>query len=210
MKTDRSDLPALMLLEAHVVTWLREGLRGPVDERDLDRTYAFEHPLNAQREIARQSIQRPPGAPESFLWHVRFYVSVGQEVLNGPLARKLYPRAALWSDPGTRGVVAYNARLVLREELRGRGFARSVYTSEHDPYSRWGVREIQTRAEDQGPLVWVKAFGFQPKQPELLAEQYRAWAIRNARPAEPPSDPRQYPAPFLSTCHGLMLYKVLE
>jgi GNAT superfamily N-acetyltransferase len=199
-----------MLLEAHVIAWLRDGLERAVDERDLDVTYAFAHPLNERRALKRQSIERPPRpTSESALWHVEFYEGAGRPVLEGPLARRLWCAAPLWSTPGSRGAVALNARFVVRDEFRRRGFAQAVYASERELYSRWGVREIQLTATDQGPVVWVKSFGFLPQDPELLAEQYRGWAARTGRPAEVPDDPKDYPAPFLSGCYGLMLYKVL-
>jgi hypothetical protein len=198
-----------MRLEPHVVSWLRERLHCAADESDLATTYDFDHPLNHDRSLVRQVVDRMT-PEESVLWHVEFRAPDGVVVLDGRLARRVFSSTALFASRGRTGIVAYNARFQVRAEFRGQQFARSVYASERELYRRWGVQEIQLRAVDDGPVVWVKSFGFQPQEPEFLAEAYRSWATRNGRPADPPDDVTMYPEPFLSTCQGLMLYKVLQ
>ena len=198
-----------MLLSADVTTWLSRSFGRPVDERDLDRAYAFQHALNARRDLVRHGVQRR-SPPEHVLWHVEFYDHHGEQVLDRPLARKIYACLPLFGEAPTAGAVAYNATLYLRPECRHQGFGRSLYASEAELYVRWGIREIQMTALEDGPAVWVKHFGFLPCEPEALAQAYADWAALRGLATEAPSRPADYPAPFLSDQQGLMLYKVLQ
>jgi hypothetical protein len=197
-----------VLLTPDVSTWLAQNVGGRVDEGDLERTYAFEHPLNASRELRRQGVERR-SPPEHVLWHVEFFDPAGGRVLERPLARKVFAAERLFGRMPAVGAVAYNAMLYLREECRRQRFGRTVYASEAELYERWGIREIHMRALEDGPAVWVRHFGFLPCEPEVLAQAYVEWAPRHGHQPDPPSRAADYPAPFLSEQQGLMLYKVL-
>jgi hypothetical protein len=200
-----------MPLTDTVHDWLSGNLDGTIQRDDLDRTYAFPHRLNARREVTRQCVEKS-GPEESALWNVEFFDEAGATILDcgHTVARRVLARARLYGKNGATGTVAYNATLYLRQDCRLAKFAKSLYGSELELYVRWGIREIQLRAHDDGPVVWVQRFNFQPTEPELLRYRYRDWARthREAAP-EPPSRPADYPAPFLSRQQGLMLYKVL-
>src|SRR5260370_32310530 len=106
-----------VLLSSDVTTWLSQSLGRQVEARDLDWTYAFQHALNARRELTRQGVQRM-APPEHVLWHIEFYDKPGERVLDRPLARKIYASAPLYSKAPTAGAVAYNAMLYVREDCR--------------------------------------------------------------------------------------------
>lgn len=197
-----------MRLAEHVVTWLRGHLGGAVERDDLERTYGFEHFLNRERVLAKQSIVTV-GPDECALWHIDFFDDTSERILETPLARKVYTGKPLYGRDAT-GAVALNATFFLRPDCRGKKFGRAVYGSERELYARWGIEEIHIRAVQDGPAVWVKKFGFLPAEPEVLAQQYLEWAARAGEPLEPPDDPANYPRPFLSRLAGLMLYKVLR
>jgi len=177
-----------VLLSADVTGWLSRSLVRPVEERDLDRAYAFQHPLNAKRDLVRHLVDRR----------------------GRPLARKIYASLPLYGSMPAAGAVAYNATLYLRAGCRRQGFAKALYANETELYVRWGIREIHMRALGDGPAVWVKHFGFLPCEPEALAQAYADWAAARGLAPEAPSRPSDYPDPFLSEQEGLMLYRVLQ
>jgi GNAT superfamily N-acetyltransferase len=155
----------------------------------------------------RQSIEPP--LSDQVLWQIEFFEQSGGRVLDSPLARKVFGSRSLYGERNRIGAVAYNAAFYLRPESRRRGFGRTLYVSEENLYRRWGIREIQMRAMEDGPATWIKHFGFVPREPALLAQQYRDWAQRRGLPVDPPAQSADYPDPFLSSCNGLILYKVL-
>lgn len=198
---------SLVRLGEAILSWLHAKLDGRGQEDDLERTYAFSHELNAD-QILKKCTNLP--TYEDLLWWVGFLCRDKAEVLDAPLARRLFPNQRLWSMPGAAGPVALNGHICVRSEFKRRGFARAIYQAERELYLRWGVREVQIRALGDGPSVWVRHFGFLPKEPELLENRYSEWAARNGRSREPPPTAADYPEAFLSTHQGLMLYKVVE
>jgi hypothetical protein len=60
-----------------------------------------------------------------------------------------------------------------------------------------------------GPGIWVTKFGFKPRDPEPLAEQYECWTARRGERQDAPDDPAMYPMDFLNSRTQLLLYKVL-
>jgi hypothetical protein len=195
--------------EPSLLAWLDENLPGDVVEDDLERTYAFRHPMNCSRTLEKLEIERR-GPDHCALWWIDFFDARREKVLETPLARKVFGSLRLVSEPRVVGAVAYNANFTLRENYRGQRFARVVYANEHDLYCRWGVREIHMTAVQDGRWVWMKYFGFLPREPELLAEKYKGWASRRHPTPGPPTSPSDYPSDFLSSLGSLMLYKVLS
>jgi hypothetical protein len=143
------------------------------------------------------------------LWWICFLDAQGAEVLEPPLARKVFAAAPLWST-GERGPLAYNAALYVRQQFRRQGFATVVYAREDDLYRRWGLREIQITAVQEGLVVWIKRRGFRPRFPALLAAEYRYWAERRGLPVAAPASSHDYPDEFLLTRQQLDVFKVLQ
>src|SRR5258708_34344326 len=118
-----------MPLPASVRSWLEESVPGPVGPEDLDQTYAFSHPSNAGRTFAKQVIERV-APPPCALWHVEFFDTANNVVLDGPLARKVFATIPLRGNRGAMGAVAYNATLFVRPAFQKKGFTRALYASE--------------------------------------------------------------------------------
>lgn len=170
------------------VEWLRGALTGPVDALDLDATYSFDHELNGSRSLARQM-----HSERDLVWQLLVYEPGGDCLFcpeGGPLARKIVAAAPLYggSRPST-GPVAFNAAFFLKREFRRRGFGTAVYAHEGDLYRRWGIREVQINATQDGPVVWLKR-GFLPKEPGSLKTLYPSWAARNGYDPTPPPSPQ--------------------
>ena len=197
---------SVLRLSSAGCAWLRSSVSGVVDELDLDRTYRFQHDLNASRCLERQH-----ASERDFLWRLLFFDGHGSGILNEPVARKLCAALPYWGRRGV-GPVAFNARFSLKECYWGQQFATAVYASERDLLLRWGIKEIQMVATDNGPAVWTRRrFGFRPKDSGALAEKYVSWANRQRGDVqlEPPTDPAEYPLDFLRTVSELFLYRTL-
>lgn len=188
--------------------WLQE-LPGSVAASDLDETYGFPHPLNQSRELAKELPTSNGSSGDHLLWWIKFYGPERQEILESPLARKLYKNSRL-SSSRENGPIAHNALLLIEQPFRRQGFAKRVYAAEAQLYKKWGVKEIHIDARDEGLIVWVKKFGFLPRLPEALATQYDDWASKRPHAArQPPSLAADYPPEFLRSLNSLELYKVI-
>jgi GNAT superfamily N-acetyltransferase len=188
------------------VAWLATELGRVVEAHDLERTYDFDHEMNRRRELAEA--RRDP-AKREFVWKLWFFDGAGTSVLESPLARKVLGAAPLFSGVPRVGSIAYNALIFVRPEFRRRGFATAVYLQEHDLYLRWGIHEIQMRAQRDGPVVWRK-FGFVPADPEVLAAEYPGWARQRKLTTEVPPTFAEYPDDFLISRQEIVMYKVLS
>lgn len=168
---------------------------------DIDRTYSFKHDLNAKRELRRAGHDRG-----LFRWHVLMSDASGVCIFEdaAPLARSV-GHVRLHGERGSAGLVAINDYFALTAHNRRRGFAAALYAAEKELYERCSVREIQLIATRDGPVVWIKKFGFLPSKPGFLASAFRSRYARDV-----PADVQDYPDDFLAAHPGLQLYKVLD
>jgi GNAT superfamily N-acetyltransferase len=192
-----------------VLDWLLEtGFQAAVD--DLSITYSFAHPLNHQREVVRQSLSLPPRDP-SALWGIQFFAEDGQQLLDrGDLCRKVFSSLVLAAGGG-RGRVAYHATFYLKPQFQNRGFGGAVHQSELALYRKWGIREIQLTAFDEGRVVWPRKFGFRPIPilESILHAEYPAWAARNRKDPSRRDNILEYPDEFFLSRQQLDMYKVV-
>src|SRR5262245_41975033 len=144
-----------MVLRPDVLERLR-GMPGAVADDDFQRTYAFTHPMNAAQRLRSN---HPLPGPDGVQWQIELFDATGTPLCDGWLARNAYCSHPLVASRG-RGAVARNARFVLSPTFRRRGVATALYASEETLYRRWGIREIHITAQQDGPVVWVRGFGF--------------------------------------------------
>lgn len=197
-----------LLLPPESLSWLQERLPGEVQRGDLSEAYGFEHPLVGGVELDRAWVQQLPSQRQLFRWWVVFTGNDGDPLLEeGPLSRSLAPSAPLFRDTSEHGPVARNHSFFLKPAYQRQGIGRRVYASEDVLYRKWGVREVQVMATRAGPSVWVRKFGFLPKEPEMLAVDYRGWARIRGLATTPPATPAEYPEDFLNSRPGLELYR---
>lgn len=197
-----------VILSASSVQWLQQ-LPGVATAADLDLAYSFAHPLNQARELARESLAGS-GTDEHLLWWLKIYAASQEEVLEAPLARKVYRSMQLRSARGN-GPVVYNALFQIKRSFRRQGLAKSVYVAEGVLYKKWGVREIHMNAREDGLVVWIKEFGFLPQSLPFLATEYIQWARQRRDVArEPPTRAADYPSEFLRSRDSLELFKVIQ
>lgn len=198
-----------MVLSAANVQWLKQ-LPGAVAQDDLDVAYGFAHPLNRSRELAKEILSKS-GDDEHLLWWIKIFNADQEQVLDAPLARRVYASTQLRSVPvRANGPVVYNALFKIKDAHKRQGFAKNLYAAEGQLYQKWKLREIHIDARDDGLVVWVKHFGFQPRFPKVLRNDYIAWARRHRRDAEPPARPEDYPEDFLRSRDSLELYKEIR
>ncbi|HEX4385559.1 MAG TPA: hypothetical protein VH083_21510 [Myxococcales bacterium] len=203
-----------MRLRGDVVEWLRVNVAASVEFADLDETYTFEHACNEARDLVSQQLKNA-----YFQWLVQFADRSSNWSLSQPLSRSVHPACPLWGSGGS-GTVVYNHAFYPIPACQKCGFATALYANEARLYARWGVREIQMIANDSGPVVWVKRFGFLPKDPFALQEAYSTWARKWRQTVDsedmsppsltPPAFVMDYPEAFLKTMRGLFLYKVVS
>ena len=198
----------VLRLSTGSVDWLHDAGATGADADDLGRTYGFLHELNRTRELD-ESVRFDSQGRRHLRWQLWFFTEAREEVLDQPLVRKILAAAPLCGSDG-HGLVAYNATFYVREHFRRRRLASTVYASESDLYRHWGIRQIQMRAQRDGPSVWIRSFGFLPTEPQLLAADYRGWARRGGHPTERVQNPAEYPEEFLHSVRDLELYKVLS
>lgn len=197
-----------VVLSVANVQWLQQ-LPGVVATSDLDVTYSFAHPLNQSRELVRESLAAGTD-DEHLLWWMKIYAADRTEVLEAPLARKVYRNLPLRAAR-ENGPVVYNALFQVKHGFKRQGFARSVYAAEGALYKKWGVKEIHMNARDDGLVVWMKGFGFLPRSLPLLAAEYVRWARQRPNVAqEPPALAADYPPEFLRSRDSLELFKVIQ
>jgi GNAT superfamily N-acetyltransferase len=197
-----------MVLSANNIEWLRE-LPGTVHESELEAAYSFEHPLNQSRRLVRETLSLDAG-DANLLWWIEFRTAEQEEILDPPLARRIFKDTALASASGN-GPVAQNALFMVKEQFRSKGLAKSLYEGELQLYKKWGLKEIHISARDEGCVVWPKKFGFIPRAPRYLEENYVEWARRRhiELPATLPNV-SDYPEEFLRSRKSLDLYKVIS
>lgn len=199
---------AEMPLEESLVGWLRRTLCPTADDAELDRCYAFAHPLNADRDIACNGVD-PDDATQTLNWHVRFYDEAHGCLHhdNSWASRAALPAMVRWGAGGV-GPVALNHFFKLKVEFQKHGFATALYAAEEALYRRWGIVEIQIHALWAGRVVWPR-MGFLPKEPELMLIALRVWQEQEGWHGPLPSEFKNYPAEFLLNLDYILLYKVL-
>ena len=192
-----------ILLRAVTVEWLQE-LPGTVANDDLEKCYGFEHALNADRKLLRETIN-----DRSFMWHLEILDATGARVLEYPLAREVVREEQLRSARSV-GPVVYNRLIEVLVANPRQGLASRMYEAEGELYRRWGLREIHMTAVHDGLWVWTrKEFGFQPANAGALAAEHPGWARLRGQPIQPPEDVVDYPEEFLRSRNQLDLYKVI-
>ena len=194
-----------LLLTDTSMQWLA-CLPGAVDQHDLTRTYAFVHPLNHRRSLARQVVSGDEG---DLMWWIEFFNIDGRAVTDPALSRRVFRAKAFFGSAGD-GPVAYNAYFRIADEFKRAGFASAVYDSEDALYRRWEIREVHISAHDEGLVVWIKKFGFLPAEPGVLAEDFATWSRLRREPNRVPAQPADYPDAFLRERGILDVYKVLS
>lgn len=197
-----------MHLSGESIEWLRRRCNADAAQDDLERTYAFPHALNARRTLKRDQVC--PKTEAIYYWWVEFQSPNNENVLAYPLSRKLYPDHQLASRAGATANVAVNAVFRVVDQFKRQDFARGVYRAEADLYKKWKVAEIQLNAIDDGCVVWIKKFGFEPKDPEVLEEDYPTWARMNNLEPTVPARAADYPDAFLRSRQELHVYKVIR
>lgn len=199
---------AYVRLAASSVEWLARRCGASAHENDLDVTYSVPHKLNGSRKLTREEICASDAS--YFRWWIEISTPEGVRVLDAPLARMVYASHELSSAPGRSDHVAYNASFYIAEEFQRLGLASSIYPAEEALYRRWNVAEIQLHALGDGCVVWIKKFGFQIKDPEVLETDYPGWARINRVSPIPPEQAKDYPDAFLRSRQELHAYKVLR
>jgi hypothetical protein len=159
-----------MRLQDHVVEVLRSNVSGSVEAGDLDEAYDFQHAWNASR-----TLEPPRTKSASVQWHINFFDKDGAASLKQPLSRSVYFDLPLFGSVGT-GTVVRNEAFYPVPACRNCKLGRALYAREEKLYAKWGVREIQILANDSGPAVLIKHFGFLPQDPRALEEAYEGWA----------------------------------
>jgi hypothetical protein len=195
-------------LSGPTVEWLRRCCNADAADDDLERTYEFPHALNGKRTLKKEQVC--PTTQSFLLWWIEFFTSERQSVLEYPLSRKYYPDHPLASRAGARANIAFNAVLRVADQFKGNGFARAVYGVEEQLYRKWKVAEVQLNAIDDGCVVWIKKFGFEPKDPEVLKEDFPGWARMNKLDPTVPERAADYPDSFLRSRQQLHVYKVIR
>lgn len=190
------------------VQWLRHRCRADATVDDLAQTYSFPHALNAQRSLKKEQVC--PVTQAFLLWWIEFLTAEKVPVLDYPLARKIYLDHPLASREGERANVAFNAVFRVATAFKEQKFARALYAVEEHLYKKWNVAEIQLNAIDDGCVVWIKKFGFKPKDPEVLAEDFPGWARMNNVDPTVPQRADEYPETFLRSRQQLHVYKVIR
>ena len=172
---------------------------------DLAAAYGFPHPLNHARRL-RCSVLPPPIAKLS--WLAQFKDTTDQPVLQHDLERTVRASAPLWSA-NRSGPVVMNLRFAVRELFRSQGFASAVYSAEENLFRYWGIAEVQLIASGLGPRIWVKRFGFQPRDLARLRRRYTTWAERSRVGSPFPENLRELPDAFLDEQQRLELFKTI-
>lgn len=177
------------------------GLSCPSDL--LARIYDFAHEFNAHR--CGETFFLFDIEPASFHWEVVFLLNDGEEVLRSPLARTIYVGAALVSseEPGT---LIYNDRFTLKDEYCRLRFGTTLYAAEVDLHRFVRAAEIHLDAKADGRSVWLKKFGFEPREPQLFWSLYRDWAARNNAPSAVATW-SEIPDAFLCTIPKIELFR---
>jgi hypothetical protein len=200
-----------MTISSESLDWLHSVGVTSANTGDLDDAYSFEHELSGRPPLVTDRVHVAPDGTKTLIWRVMFRTAEDLPVLEVPMSRRLFAEWPLSGGHET-GLVVRLGSFRVRSEYRRRQLARAVRPAEESLLRRWGVRELQMLATDDGPAVWIKKFGFLPAQPEILKIAYKEWAARPG--ASPDTDfpltPADYPWKFLLSRGALDLYKVLS
>jgi len=111
------------------------------------------------------------------IYFVSLFIDAGEPLLDKDLERWFCMNKKLLGQTG-RGRVAVRVKFYLRQNYRGRGFARYIVEREEELFRGWGAQEIQMPAMELGRWVWTRAkFGYSIPQFDFdaLQQRYRDW-----------------------------------
>jgi GNAT superfamily N-acetyltransferase len=187
----------------------------PISEADVRRTYLAAPTLqidDAKTDISFQvSTKTADGTRVDYL--VGFRTSTGEPILETALQRWLCNNKRLLGQPG-RSRVAYRVRFHVRSNFQGKGFAYYILMREEDLFRRWGAKEIQVTAMDDGRWVWTRRqFGYSMPVADfqLLQQRYIEWQRETSAAAIVRAKTMfDFPRAFLlSAATGFALFKSL-
>jgi GNAT superfamily N-acetyltransferase len=197
-----------MRLTEEQLDWLRRRIPGAQAAADnLVATYALATSVGPVTPAARRVAVHPRDT--HLFWRFDLVDESGQPLNEDWIARSVYAEACLHGGTG-QAAVAEHARLVLRAPYRRLGLGRSIHAREQQLYRRWRIREIHMNAQQDGPVVWVRSFGFIPVDQQPLWAEWRSWARRRRLDPAAVTTCSQLPEAFLSGYSSLELYKVVE
>jgi GNAT superfamily N-acetyltransferase len=144
---------------------------------------------------------------------ISFHTEQGEPILDRDLERWLCDNKRLLGRSG-RSKVAYRVKFYVRRNFREKGFAQYILAREEELFRRWGAKEIQVTAMDDGRWVWTREkFGYRIPidEFEFLQQRYSEWqretGVTDVERAVALADfPKEF---LLSAARSLSLYKDL-
>jgi hypothetical protein len=187
----------------------------PISEADVRQSYLVEHRLGIDDGKTTFSFQVLAKTADGTRvnYQVLFYTDMREPILEKDLERWLCDNKKLLGQPG-RSRVAYRVKFYIRGNFQGKGFARYILVQEEELFRRWGAREIQVTAMDDGRWVWTRArFGYSVPVADFqfLQQRYIEWqreaSTTAIKRAETLADfPKEF---LLSSASAFALFKSL-
>jgi len=151
----------------------------PISEADIRDTYSAAPRLGIDdgKTVLSLELLLKTTDGNKVTCFVSFYTEQDEPILETDLQRWLCDNKRLLGRSG-RSKVAYRVRFYVRRNFQGKGFARYILAREEELFRRWGAREIQVTAMDDGRWVWTREkFGYSIPVADfdLLQQRYVEW-----------------------------------
>jgi GNAT superfamily N-acetyltransferase len=191
------------------------GALSPISQTDVQRAYLVEPKLGIKDAKTKLSFQLLTGTQDGtrVIYVVFFHTETDEPILEKDLERWLCDNKRLLGQPG-RSKVACRVKFYVRRNFQAKGFALYILGKEEELFRRWGAREIQVTAMEDGRWVWTRPkFGysipivdFQLHQQRYIEWQRETGVATVVRAAALADFPREF---LLSATSSLLLYKEL-
>jgi GNAT superfamily N-acetyltransferase len=187
----------------------------PISEADIRETYLVAPRLgidDTKTIFSFQVLERTADGTR-VICQVSFRTDTGESVLDKELERWLCDNKNLLSRPGRARVVC-RVKFYVRRNFQGSGLAEYILRQEEELFRRWGAKEIQVTAMDDGRWVWTRAkfgYGIPVVDFNLLQQAYKEWQRATNAPVIHRADTvADFPRDFLlSGATGFALFKRL-
>lgn len=115
------------------------------------------------------------------VYYVAIFIQENEPILEEDIVRWLCDNKASRGTPGARFKVACRIQFRISQKFQRAGLATYLLEREEQVFRKWGAREIQVSAMEDGRWVWTRPrFGYQIDsfQFESVQEKYKEWQRR--------------------------------
>jgi GNAT superfamily N-acetyltransferase len=158
----------------------------PISEAELREVYWIDHSrvsaklqiINNENTKLRLELLTRTADGNKLIYSVSLYAGESEPVFLRDLQRWLCDNKLCLGEPRERSRVAVRVGFFLRSAFQRAGLASYILPREEDAFRKWGAREVQLLAIDDGRWVWARPrYGYTVDVFEFqtLQEKYKEW-----------------------------------